>query len=79
MEQADRDWLVTLKKAKKKLITQRAAAEELGLSIRQVKRLLYGLKKRGDKAGARTAFMQAAEADPRSEAGREAQRHLDNL
>jgi hypothetical protein len=42
--------LVTLKKAKKKLITQRQAAEELELSVRQVKRLLYGLKKRGDKA-----------------------------
>jgi hypothetical protein len=50
MSQADRDRLVTLKKAKKKLITQREAAEELGLSIRQVKRLLYALKKRGDKA-----------------------------
>jgi len=50
MTQADRDRLVTLKKAKKKLITQREAAEELGLSIRQVKRLLYGLKKRGDQA-----------------------------
>ena len=50
MTQADRDRLVTLKKAKKKLITQRVAAEELGLSIRQVKRLLYGLKKRGDQA-----------------------------
>ena len=50
MTQADRDRLVTLKKAKKKLITQREAAEELGLSIRQVKRLLYALKKRGDKA-----------------------------
>src|ERR1035441_8125528 len=50
MTQADRDRLVTLKKAKKKLITQRAAAEELGLSIRQVKRLLCALKKRGDKA-----------------------------
>ena len=50
MTQADRDRLVTLKKAKKKLITQRAAAEELGLSTRQVKRLLYALKKRGDKA-----------------------------
>ena len=49
MTQADRDRLVTLKKAKKKLITQREAAEELGLSIRQVKRLLYALKKRGDK------------------------------
>jgi len=50
MTQADRDRLVTLKKAKKKLITQREAAEELGLSVRQVKRLLYALKKRGDKA-----------------------------
>ncbi len=50
MTQADRDRLVTLKKAKKKLITQREAAEELGLSVRQVKRLIYGLKKRGDKA-----------------------------
>ena len=50
MTQADRDRLVTLKKAKKKLITQREAAEELGVSIRQVKRLLYALKKRGDKA-----------------------------
>ena len=50
MTQADRDRLVTLKKAKKKLITQREAAEELDLSVRQVKRLLYALKKRGDKA-----------------------------
>jgi hypothetical protein len=50
MTQDDRDRLVTLKKAKKKLITQRAAAEELGLSTRQVKRLLYAIKKRGDKA-----------------------------
>jgi predicted ArsR family transcriptional regulator len=47
---ADRDRLVTLRKAKKKLITQRQAADELGLSVRQVKRLLYELKKRGDKA-----------------------------
>jgi DNA-binding Lrp family transcriptional regulator len=50
MTQADRDRLVTLKKAKKKLITQREAAEELGLSVRHVKRLLYELKRRGDKA-----------------------------
>src|SRR6202049_1681691 len=50
MTQADRDRLVTLKKAKKKLIRQREASEELGLSIRQVKRLLHGLKKYGDKA-----------------------------
>src|SRR5216117_2708467 len=50
MTQADRDRLVTLRKAKKKLITQREAAEELGLSVRQVKRLLFALKKQGDKA-----------------------------
>src|SRR4051812_13152926 len=50
MTQADRDRLVTLKKAKKKLITQREAAEELGISVRHVKRLLYALKKHGDKA-----------------------------
>src|ERR1035437_9659414 len=50
MTQGDRDRLVTLKKAKKKLITQREAAAELKLSVRQVKRLLYPLKKRGDQA-----------------------------
>lgn len=50
MTQAERDRLVTLKKAKKKLITQREAAEELGLSVRHVKRLMYAMKKRGDKA-----------------------------
>jgi transposase len=49
MTQADRDRLVTLKKAKKRLITQREAAEELGISVRQVKRLVRGLKRRGDK------------------------------
>jgi hypothetical protein len=50
MTQADRDRLVALKKAKNNLITQREAAEELELSIRQVQRLLCGLKQRGDKA-----------------------------
>jgi len=50
MTQADRDRLVALKKAKKRLITQREAAEEVGLSVRQVKRLIYALKKHGDKA-----------------------------
>lgn len=49
MTQADRDRLVVLKKAKKRLVTQREAAEELGLSIRQVKRLLKELNKRGDR------------------------------
>jgi hypothetical protein len=50
MTQAERDRLVALKKAKKKLITQCEAAEELGLSVRHVKRLIYALKKHGDKA-----------------------------
>jgi transposase len=50
MTQADRDRLVTLRKTKKRLITQRQAADELGVSVRHVKRLLYALKKRGDKA-----------------------------
>ena len=50
MTQVERDRLVTLKKAKRRLLTERKAAEELNLSVRQVKRLLYGLKKHGDKA-----------------------------
>src|SRR5579872_4327452 len=50
MTQTERDRLVALKKAKKKLITQREAAAELQLSVRQVRRLLYAMKKRGDKA-----------------------------
>jgi transposase len=50
MTQAERDRLVALKKAKKKLITQREAAEELGITVRHVKRLLHALKKRGDQA-----------------------------
>jgi transposase len=50
MNQADRDRLVALKKARKKLITQKEAAEELGITERQVRRLLKRLKKGGDKA-----------------------------
>jgi DNA-binding Lrp family transcriptional regulator len=50
MRQADRDRLVSLKKAQKNLITQGEAAEELRLSVRQVRRLVYALKKGGDKA-----------------------------
>src|SRR5881394_931060 len=49
MTQAERDRLVALKKAKKKLITQREAAEELGLTERHVRRLLRAMKRRGDK------------------------------
>ena len=44
MTQADRDRLVTLKKAKKKLITQAEAAAELQLSESHVKRLLKKLR-----------------------------------
>lgn len=50
MSQAERDRLVTLRKAKKRLITQAEAAGELGVSVRHVKRLLKALKKRGDRA-----------------------------
>ena len=49
MTQAERDRLVALKKAKKKLITQKQAAEELGITQRHVRRLLRELKRRGDK------------------------------
>jgi len=50
MTQGERDRLVALKKAKKKLITQKEAAKELGITERQVRRLLRQLKRRGDKA-----------------------------
>src|SRR3982751_3852267 len=50
MTQRERDRLVVLKKALKKLIKQSQAAQELGLSVRQVKRLLRGLRLEGDKA-----------------------------
>ena len=48
MTQQDRDRLVALKKAKKGLITQRQAAEEIGQSERHVRRLLKQLKGKGD-------------------------------
>ncbi len=41
--------MVALKKAKKKLITQKQAAEELGITERHVRRLLRELKRRGDR------------------------------
>lgn len=49
MTQRDRDRLVVLKKALKKLIKQSQAAKELGMSARQVRRLLKRLKTEGDK------------------------------
>ena len=50
MTQQDRDRLVALKKARKGLITQRQAAEELGQSERHVRRLLKRLQSKGDGA-----------------------------
>src|SRR5438270_4375185 len=50
MTQQDRDRLVALKKARKGLITQRQAAEEIGQSERHVRRLLDRLKGKGDSA-----------------------------
>ena len=40
MTQAERDRLVALKRAKKKLITQKQAADEMGITERHVRRLL---------------------------------------
>jgi transposase len=50
MTQAERDRLVALKKAKKRLITQKQAAEEIGVTERQVRRLLRKLQRTGDRA-----------------------------
>jgi len=50
MTQAERDRLVALRKAGKKLITQRQAAEEIGVTERQVRRLLRKLRRAGDGA-----------------------------
>ena len=50
MTQQDRDRLVVLRKAEKKLIGQGQAGQELGVTARQVRRLLRRLKRDGDKA-----------------------------
>jgi len=50
MTQKERDWLVALKKTKNGLITQRQAAAEIGVSERQVRRMLRNLRQRGDQA-----------------------------
>ncbi len=49
MTQRDRDRLVVLKKALKKWIRPSQAAQALGLSARQVRRLLRGLREEGDQ------------------------------
>jgi hypothetical protein len=50
MTQAERDHLATLKKAKKRLIIQKQAAEELGIAERRVRRVRRALKRRGGQA-----------------------------
>jgi len=50
MTQRDRDRLVVLKKAQKRLIAQPPAASELGMSVRQVQRLLVKSREVGDRA-----------------------------
>lgn len=50
MNQAERDRLDALKRAKKKWITQKQAAEELGVTERHVRRLVRKLRQKGDRA-----------------------------
>jgi hypothetical protein len=50
MNQAERDRPDALKRAKKKLITQKQAAEEIGVTERQIRRLLRKLRWKGDRA-----------------------------
>ena len=48
MNQTERDRLDALKRARKKVITQKQAAEEIGVTERQVRRLLRKLRRKGD-------------------------------
>src|SRR5712691_5688492 len=50
MTQDERDRLVTLKKAKKKLITQKAAAKELEVDPRHLRRMLVRIEDQGDRS-----------------------------
>ena len=49
MRQRERDWLDWLKRARDKQMTQREAAEEMGVSERWVGKLLERMKKDGDQ------------------------------
>jgi transposase len=49
MSQGERDWLDWLKRARDKKMTQREAAEKMGVSERWVRKLLRRMKKDGDK------------------------------
>ena len=61
MTQQDRDRLVALKKAKKGLITQRQAAEEIGQSERHIRRLLKEAESQGRRG---TSCMRCEAGDP---------------
>jgi hypothetical protein len=50
MTQAERDQLVVLKKTKKGQMTQKEAAAELQVTERQIRRMIWRLKKVGDKS-----------------------------
>ena len=51
MTQAERDRLVALQKAKQRPIAQRQVAEEIGVTERQVRRLLRQLRRKGGPSG----------------------------
>src|SRR6202789_2397378 len=48
MSQEERDWLEWLKRARDGKMTQREAAERMGVSERWVRKLLRRMKKQGD-------------------------------
>jgi transposase len=48
MSQEERDWLEWMKRARDGKLTQREAAERMGVSERWVRKLLQRMKKRGD-------------------------------
>jgi predicted ArsR family transcriptional regulator len=48
MSQEERDWLEWLKRARDGVVTQRQAAEKMGVSDRWVRRLLRRMKTEGD-------------------------------
>jgi hypothetical protein len=48
MSQEERDWLDWLKRARDGQVTERLAAEKMGISDRWVRRLLAGMKVKGD-------------------------------
>jgi len=49
MNQEERDWLGWLKRVRDKKVTQREAAEKMGVSQRWVRKLLRRMKKDGDE------------------------------